>query len=292
MEKHLQIKTFLKLLRNFGHLIKDLEFCYWVKNPKVYVGIETYLSKYCSDSVQRLILICSRSKTPFENLQKPLKKVIAVTIFTAADESPNQIRFINDNNLPNVQHIHIFNNYRDQELNDSGGIHFENVEYFTMHTHQIKTYPFSFGNLKHFTIYGNVELNDAFCECISKIQHLKTLKIMSHLSVSIESFSKMLKLQNVVSNVEEMQFEFDDSITPDLILQFLKQSQCLQKLSIHLNMISDCTTIYKYSYLLQTIPSSLHDDDEWKSEIKDPYKNPYSSTIFPHKCLVIEKKIR
>lgn len=292
LKKNLQIiienpKILLKLLRNFGHLITNLEIRYWNPNPMVYVGIETYLAKYCSDSVQRLSLKCSyRQKNPFQNVYKPLKKVIALTIILPAYETLNQIRFINGNNLPNVQRIYISN--RNPKLSNSDRIHFENIEYFTMHTIRIYSYPFSFGNLKHFTIYGNVVVNNALCECIGEIEHLKTLKIMSFALFSIESISKMLELQNVVANVEEIQFKFHDSVSLELILRFLKQSKRLQKLSIHQDMkYSNANTIYKYSNLLQTIPSNLH-DDEWKCCIKDPYKNSFSS--FPtYKCLVVER---
>lgn len=297
MAKHLlrkieNPKTFLKLLRNFGHLIKNLEICYWKTNPNIYVGIETYLSQYCFDSVQRLSLFCvptMKTKTPLENLQRPLKRVVSLIIITSAVESPKYIRFINENNLPNVRNILVDN--RKNELHDSDKIHFKilrNVEHCTLFTMRIDTYPFEFENLKHFTVDGNINVNDAFCECISKIEHLKTLKIMSFALFSIESFSKMLELKNVVSNVEEMQFKFHDKISPEIVLQFLKQSQRVQKLSIHLNEVSRIRrALSNYSYLFQTIPSNLH-DDEWKSHIEDPYKNRFS-TLFRHKCLVVEK---
>lgn len=288
LEKNLEIiienpKLLLKLLRNFGHLIKNLQIDYDVSNAKVYVGIETYLANYCSDSVQRLKIKCSGFKNSFENLQKPLNKVIALSITTTALQPLSQIRYLNEKNLPNVQHIYI--TYLNK-LNDSECVHFKNIEYFTMYTFKIVSFPFSFGNLNHLTVYGNIVVNDSFCECISKIVYLKTLKIMSFLLLDLDSFSKMLQLQNVVSNVVEMQFECHENISHKHVFRFLKQSQQLQKLSIHLNMKSNHINIYKFK-LLQTSLSNLH--DEWRCSIKDPYKSPFVYSVYPYKCLVIER---
>lgn len=295
MEENLRIvietpKDFLKLLRHFGHLIRNLQIDYNVSNAKVYVGIETYLANYCSDSVQRLSLTCSGSKIPFEHLQKPLNKVIALTITTTAQQPiPSQIRFLNENNLPNVQHIY-FNNRFNQELHESDcNVHFENIESFIMHTSRMFSFPFSFGHsLKYFTIAGSVILNDAFCECISKIERLKILKMMSFHLFDLESFSKLLQLQNVVSNVVEIQFECHERISPEIVFRFLKQSQQLQKLSIHLEFVikTNEEAIFKFD-LLQAIPSNLH--DEWKCSIKDPYQNPFGCSFDEYKCLVIER---
>lgn len=67
-------KLLLKLLRNFGHLIRNLGIHVRTLNDKLCIEIENYLVKYCSNSLQRLILV-SKSKLLFENLQKPFQNI-------------------------------------------------------------------------------------------------------------------------------------------------------------------------------------------------------------------------
>ncbi|XP_055301006.1 uncharacterized protein LOC129567764 [Sitodiplosis mosellana] len=275
----------LKLLRHFGHLIRNLGIGFSKLNMKLCVGIEIYLAKYCSDSLQRFSLICNTSKIAFKDLQKPLKKVIALKIHTVIDQKQNHIQFLNESNLPNVQHIYITNH--DGLHNSEKEIHYENIESCTIESLRMDKFPFSFGNLKHFTLAGNICLNDAFCQCISKIEHLKTLKIMDMLIFDSDSFRKLLELQNILSSVVEMQFSFEKGMSADAVLHFLKQSRSVRKLTIHLHngrYRGDKTR--DYFRMLQTI--SLNLNDEWKVYIIDPYRYPFNS-IYDSECHVIEK---
>lgn len=221
----------LKLLRNFGHMIENLGIDFRYFNTKVSIEIENYLARYCSDSLQRLSLVCSTLKIHFEGLRKPLKNVSALKIQAVRDQIENQIRFLNESNLPNVKHIYICG--EGTPSHDYGKkIHFENIEYFTLTWARIK-FPFSFGNLKHFIISGfGFKLNDAFCECIGNIDHLETLKIMmmAQFSTNSDAFRKMLELQNVQTNVVELQFQYDKRMCPDDIVRFFKKKWKTEKI--------------------------------------------------------------
>lgn len=199
------------------------------------------------------------------------------------DQKQDHIRFLNENNLPNVNRIHIW--HRGRILGEFENIHYENIEHFTSSS-QLYKYPFSFGNLKHLTFKGNTNINDAFCDCISNIQHLKTLKIASVESVSRESFRKLLELQNVQSNLEEMYFRFYGEISPDDIHRFLEQSRKLRKLCTfcwHEDLFS------RLSYEMQKLASNL--DESWKIQIQNPYNIPYYPPCFEFKAFVFERMI-
>lgn len=276
-----------KLLRNFGHLIQNLGIDFSGVNVKICAEIENYLAQYCSDSLQRFSLMCNLSKIPFDNLKNPLKKVKALKVITVLPRKQNLIHFLNEINLPNVQHVIISSLGQELPISEKG-IHYKNIEYFTIRYYPrppMDTFPFSFGNLKHFTIVGGIYINDALCECISNIKHLRTLKIMKFSILNSDSFSKLLRLQNILSNVEEMQFAFDKGMSAEVVICFLKQSRKLRKLTFH-NFDFDHIKNHLYLKMLKTISSNLN--DEWKVHIIDQYKNPFSDCLI-HKCHVIER---
>lgn len=160
------------------------------------------------------------------------------------------VSFLNENNnLPNLQHIYIYST--GFALQDSENIHYENIEHFTLGSVNMSKYPFSFGNLKHLILTGHIEINDSFCKFIGNIKHLQTLKITSTLFTNPESFSKMLELQNILSNVVEMQLKFNESMSLDQILRYLKQSRKLRKLSFHLDYIAEKRVVRNGSTVLQ-----------------------------------------
>lgn len=133
--------------------------------------------------------MCRRSKKPFENLPKPLKKLIFLAIHTTYRQKTDHMQFINEKNLPNVQHVYISFPYRFCKPQNFETIHFisnpfklqkfETVQHFTIDTVHWDTYiPFSFGNSEHFILLGCTELNDMLYEYINNLTHLGTLKIM------------------------------------------------------------------------------------------------------------------
>lgn len=283
----------LKLLRNFGHLIRNLGISFRTLNDKLCIEIENYLVKYCSNSLQRLILV-SKSKLLFENLQKPFKNITALEIILVIDQNEDNIRFINESNFPNLQRIYLLNTER--KLQDSEMIHYKNIEYFCLRS-SLRTmkFPFSFGNLKHFSISGPIELNDAFCKCIGNIEHLQTLKIISFLGIrchsTTDSFGKIFELKNILTNVVEMQMEFHENITPELVHRLLKQSEKLRKLSFHVHHYPELSATKHFFYFTQTLPSNL--DDKWKCYTIDPYHSPclYVTEHAIYSCFVIERII-
>lgn len=279
----------LKLLRNFGHLIRNLAVHFSDLNIDLCAGIESYLAKYCPNSLQRLALQCHRFKIPFENLQKPLRNVTALKVYTVRDQKWDHIQFLNEINLPNVQHINLSNKGC---LQDSERIHYEYIERFEfVSLGTIDKFPFSFVNLKHLMLDGGIILNDELCNCINNIEHLRTLRIMEFRGVNSNSFRKLLELKNIQYNLEEVQFKRNANMLTDDILHFLKQSKKLRKYTIHSfvgNNEPEYVHIipYYFSNLLKTFPLKL--GVEWKIHYNDSYENPYDM-YNKYECIVIEK---
>lgn len=280
----------LKLLRNFGHLIKNLAINFGILSDKLCDEIENYLVEYCSDSLQGLFFQCCKTKILFENLQKPLNKVTALGIVMVKYHNEKNIRYLNENNLPNLKHIYLDsimkNTFQDSEI-----IHYKNVEHFT-HYGETNKSSFSFDHLKHLTIAGTMQLNNAFCEYIGNIEHLQTLKIISfnYGNLSTDSFSKLFELENIVSNVVEMQIKFHKYISPEIVHRLLEKSQKLRKLSFHIQW----SELDLFDYFTQTLPSNLNDN--WKCYTIVPYKSEYLFNCeylqyLPTKCFVIERII-
>lgn len=131
----------LKLLRNFGHLIKILGINYFDLNVKISAEIETnYLAAYCSDSLQRLYLKCDRSSTfsIFENLQEPLKNVRTLGIMSGAQCALPNTQYLNENKLPNLQQV-ILQNYYYYHLTreESSNIYYKNIERFSLYCYRL-----------------------------------------------------------------------------------------------------------------------------------------------------------
>lgn len=267
----------LKVLRNFGHIIKNLGISFNDLNATLHVEMENYLAEYCSDSLQRLHLLCNRSKMVFKDLRKPLRNVTVLKMGMHRVQKINHIQFLNENNLPNVNSITIL--HRSSEditlLQKSEKIHYEKIEYFEIASHKLNTYPFSFGNLKHLTISGRCEINDAICEFISNVKDLKTLKMMSMLYLlHPDSFRKMLELQNILSNLVKMQFEYRKGMAADDVLRFMNQSQNLKKMIIYLDTTNTGIQAGSLNFM-QTMTSNL--DVQWTFHVKqnDPERERY-----------------
>lgn len=281
--------TYFKLLRNFGHMTRNLGINFIILNAKICAEIENYLSKYCSDSLERFSLICNRTKIPFDNLQKPFKKVVALKIHTILEQHRDHIQYLNETNYPNLQHLLIYNR---GNLKNSEKIHYEYIEHFTFFGMWDK-YPFSFGSLTHLTI-ANASMNDEFYEFLGNVKHLKTLKIMKLSCDRYWSSSKIFELQNVQSQVVEMSLQFYETMQTmscDDIFRCLRQSQKMRKLSFHLwkfsrNEIS--RDVGRCLRLCQTVTAKL--GANWTFHVIDPFINPFQ-TFMRHICFVIERII-
>lgn len=279
----------LKLLRNFGHLIMNLGVSYIELNAKICAEIEqNYFAKYCSHSIQRLYLESDQKKTTFENLQKSLKNVTTFGIVLHGDYKKS--RYLNESKLPNLRHI-IYVCY-DAIREMSEKIDYRHVEYFSLcPILGMVNFPFILENLKHFCLYGNIDVNNAFCEFIGNMEYLKTLKIICFQNIGPE-ISKIFELQNILSNVVEMEIKFQKSLSSELILRFLKRSQNLKTITFQTH---HPPTLYRhefqlYSSVMQNVNSNL--ENEWTSYIITPIKavyNIYSTRYEPIKCYVLKK---
>lgn len=101
-------KNPLRVLRNFGNMIKNFRMNSYGISKKLFAKIGNYLAIYCADSLERIIMVDTQMKIPFKNLRKPLKKVIFLRIII---EYPGpimghvHIRHINERIFPNVNEI-------------------------------------------------------------------------------------------------------------------------------------------------------------------------------------------
>lgn len=271
----------LKLLRNFGHLIRNLGVEFVHLNAKICNGIEIYLVEYCSDSLQRFTFTCQNLRL-FENLQKPFKKLIALKVEAPLDGKRNHYQFINDCNLPNLQYL--FLQAYPYRMDQKDKIDHKNIEYLTIECTGINSFPFTFENLKYLSIYGMKEINDTFCEFIGKMQKLKIIRLMIYTNVCSDSLGKLFKLQNISTTIEEIRFAFGGMLSePDsfkTIFRFIKCSRNLRKISFQL---------YDFEFRghtglwLQQL--SLELSGEWKSCI-------ISDTCDFFKYYVIEREIK
>lgn len=272
-----------KLLRNFGHMIRNIGINFRIMNVKCCAEIENYLSKYCSESLRRLSLGFHRLRIPFEYLQKPLKSVTHLKIVIGYTEK-HHIRFLDRNNLPNVSHVFILNNCRDL-CDDETEANFENIDYFSMYTgYSLERFPFLFGNLKYLALFGSIHIND---DILGNIERLETLKIFKLSTKSCrDSYNKLLGLKNIQSNLEEMRLGFEEHIYADDIHRFLKQSQMLRRLRLTYDLL-----YYRHSFpnIIRTITSNL--DECWKFHVDYKYKNPYANSVKEYKTLLIDRKI-
>lgn len=289
--------TILKLLRNFGYTLRSVFINFNFFNVKFCAEIEFYLAEYCSESLHRLSLSCNSSKTDlFENLHKPLANVKELRFYTNLDQNLSPLQF-NQEKLPRLKYVYIDNNC--PELQHSDPMHFENVEYFTIATLTFRKFPFTFGKLKHLIFLG-VSLKDEWCNFVGNMQHLTTLKMFNISSHPL--LGKMLELQNLVSNIEELQLCLVETICSDDILRFLQNSRNLKSLTLVINRIgygykktgiilASDSFIKDIEKIMEVILSNL--DPKWKFRIIDPFRNPYQedSLVTPY-CYVIEKIIK
>lgn len=277
----------LKLLRNFGHLVKNLGIDFLDMDSRIRDEIEKYLSIYCSGSLERFFFVCRDWSVCFENIQKPLKMLKALHIETRSDGERNRVQFMNARNLPNLQHLYI---YFVNVIAQREKIHHENIEDLSIVCFRgTNPFPFSFETVKHLTLHAKIEVDDAFCELIGNAKHLKTLKLNScHSTWSSDSLDKLLDLQNIVLNVEELQFalklEISRKMAIDTITRFLKQSRNLRKMKFHTVACFNTYDTNAVGVWFKKLSSTL--SGEWKSY---NYDTNYGG--LPCKFYVIERKV-
>lgn len=288
----------LKILRNFGWLLRKLDIRFSAFNINICDQIEYYLAEYCSESLNQLSIDANYSRSSSGNLHKPLMGVTHLNIYIMGFKESNIILNIKEN-LPALKYVHIygFNNYDRFEK-----LHFNGIDYFKFETDPISfmmsnmsKYPFSFDTLKHLKFKARVELNDDWFNFVRNLkQHLTTLQIMGvkfDKEHPIDFFAKILETHNFLPKIEELQVELLPYMCPRNILRFLEQSRNLKKLM--LNRYKS-----KYTYLpiiipeddlkiLKTIVSNL--GAEWKYHIIYPFLKKPLTYYIPFECYVIER---
>lgn len=280
-----------RILRNFGSLIKYFIIVFFRTNIRFCAEFEKYLSIYCWNSLQRLSIMCNETGTFFNHLQKPFEKLIYLKIVIRNEQDVNLFEFLNESNLPNVNEIAMSCGTPSFFEKFSKIIDFERIEYFTFNGWRERKYPFKLRNLKHLTISGKCEFNDALCECIGNIKDLKTLKFKCR-TYSLDGFIKILELQNVLSNLEELQFEYgkppwylrENFNFYSHILHFLKLGQNLKKLSVVILLASEFKLYLNY---LEWVSSNL--DVEWKSKAINEFHDDYYNFGIPPSCFMFER---
>lgn len=250
-------------------MIKKYHVDFTILNAEICIELENYLAVYCRDSLEQLTIVCEPSRCIFKDLPKPLKKVtdLRVEVFRKSKKT-QYIRFLHERNLPSVLRLEIFLSVPASAIENSENIHFENVEDFTLiGSKTIVPFSFRSATLKHLT-FNFADTSDAFYEFIGRAKNLKTLKIMDTAFVSgSEWFIKILHLQNIQSNVEEIEFEYTKDISPEVILRCLNQTTKLTKLTIHIMRNQNTEILYTRCLdFIETISSNL--DSAWKFHTK------------------------
>lgn len=311
--------TILQLLRSFGHMLKDIYINFDSLEQNVNVNfcaeVECYLAKYCSVSLHRLTLRCNPSEWRLKNLHKPLSNVTALKIHLDLKHRsylllngrlPNRLHFDYKDRLPKLTNIYVktMEYHYDYKWEP---IHFENVETITIeNSAMLREFPFSFGpfgKLKHLAFINSV-LNDAFLQFVRNIGHLTSLKMFrvnyKRSRFIAGNFTKLLESPNLLSTIEELFIELNESMSSVDILHFLERSQKLKTFAILCEKFEGCrfprgleeleasSVEYreKIENLWKTITSRL--DFKWKCYVIDDFKNPMKEQV-QYYCHIIER---
>lgn len=286
--------TILRLLRNFGHMLKHIYINFDFFDAKFCAEIEWYLAEYCSESLSRLSLRCNSSKILFEHLHKPLANVRTVGIYVYENQKLTHLQF-NEKYLPRLKYLYM-SNESSRVMHYSDPIHFENIEYFLVRTYafcRFAKFPLTFAKLKHL-VFMCFMLNDEWCSFVGNIQHLMTLEMYRIGENPL--LGKMFELPNFLSNIEELVLDVNPYMLADDFLRFLEKSRALKTLTLIIdnaggkNMSLDARErVKKLDDIVKPIVSQL--DSKWKFNIINPFTHPYQGTdvYFRYYCYVIER---
>lgn len=119
----------------------------------------------------------------------------------------------------------------------------------------LRKIPFVFRKLENLLVVGSLRINEKCLDFFGNIQHLKVLTILGWYG-DMHNMRKFFELNNILSNVEELNFDWIESISSECILRFLQQSHALSKLTINVNKAHENTTT------INALKGKL--DTEWK----------------------------
>lgn len=113
------------------------------------------------------------------------------------------------------------------------------------------------------------------------MKDLKTLEIISLSRAVSESLHKLLKLETMLSFVEEVRIVYTGFISPDDVLRFLNQSNNLKKFGAQVDKFGWNGNLNSF------ISSNL--SAEWTSHVINPYYN--ANDDFIYSCYVVERVV-
>lgn len=298
--------TALKFLRNFGHLLWNMQLNCKVLSPKLNVEFTHYLFKYCSKSLQSFSMYHNSSEFLFPdnnnnvftnlfklkmekctfgrelNLNKMFPNVSILHLGPNRYEYPEAIRV----NLPSVKELIIQPNTFEEEdikevlkmnpqlerlticpiyyielirwinewlpklrylqmkclpiefyAEDLVPIQLDHIVNFSLHV-GIESLPwdipFLFEKLEKFLLFGGLWMSQKCLDFFARMKHLKQLTILGWYGDE-HNIDTFFKLENILSNVEELHFSWIDQISSNCILQFLEGTKSLTKMTINVN---------------------------------------------------------
>lgn len=220
----------LKFLRNVGYLFPQLHVNFHSSTSIQCAQIECYLSDYCSESLEKLSMCCTRDKAVFDGISRPLIKLKHLKIKIEYRYHPKILRCLNEK-TPNLQSLYLRGALGLTYDSRLPFVHFDNVEVFTLDEANIqRALPFSFSNLKHFNIFGNVCIHqgDDCLRIISEAENLKSIHLDCFNYTS--SICALFEFQNFLNCVEVVTLKLWSFESPKSIFRFLNRSKYLRML--------------------------------------------------------------
>lgn len=195
------------------------------ENPEILVDNYPFLIIFSTEGLDE-----SKVKEIFR-LNPQLEK-----LYIHSNYSPDLIRYANDH-LPKLEHLSLYDLPNAFFQDNQNVIHLNNVAYFSHDSNfpyfasysgdKMCSFPFSFSNLRKCCIL-NLSLNQNTLNSLAKIEDLKILKLKKWQDEG-NFMKKLLKLPNLLKNVEELDLGDTGHVDIEFIIRFLRQSQSIIK---------------------------------------------------------------
>lgn len=215
------LKTCLKLLRCFGHLISIISIQNEIHNQSEHVKqIFSYLNEYCSDSITQIGISCDING--WKNLQKPFSKVKFVTLYECEAFDGEYVNRL----FPKMSSLHYYNYSNKDKLLFITAAHFPNLkEFFVLIHSMMKTY------------------GDLLLAPILRLNPQLTLLVISASAVILNS----LDFQNAIETLQKLE---------RLIFNMTWSSESIERV-FHLKSVKEFVIGYDYSGYVRKIPFSF-----------------------------------
>lgn len=279
--------TVLRILRNFGHVLNNIyihihfdafkHYKYDASNNCEFDKIESYLARYCAESLRYLSLCGKKAKLLLRDVHQPLTNVTHLKIFLVGQQHLDILKCIWKDRLPQLKHLFIHN--ASICYGYSKPVHFDNMETFTMDNNVVgmmQIFPFFFKRLKLLEFVCGIHINRDFCEFVRYMKHLTSIKIWCVTEEKPGCFRKMLESPDLVSTLEQILIRVYHNMLPGDILNFLERSHKLKTFTIICEKsydLDDDGTLRKMESIWKALTSSL--DFTWRCYVID-YRKPYN----------------